>query len=116
MPYDQFGNFIPPYNNFSQPRQTQPQQNTYAFVSGLEGAKQYSIPANQSILLMDNAQPVCYLKQTNALGQTTLKCFKLVEVKETDLVTPAQPKVEYATKADLEVLNKRLEKLEPKGE
>ena len=74
MPYDQFGNFIPPYNNFNQPRQTQP-QNTYAFVSGLEGAKQYNIPSNQSMLLMDNAQPVCYLKQANALGQTTLKCF-----------------------------------------
>lgn len=111
MPYDQFGNFIPPYN---QPRQ--PQQNVYAFVSGLEGAKQYNIPANQSILLMDNAQPVCYLKQANALGQTSLKCFKLVEVNETDLSVPTKPAVEYATKSDLEALIKRIEKLEPKGE
>ena len=114
MPYDQFGNFIPPYNNFNQPRQPQPQQNVYAFVSGLEGAKQYNIPANQSILLMDNAQPVCYLKQANALGQTSLKCFKLVEVSEADLTTPAQPKVEYATKADIKALNERIDALIPK--
>ena len=114
MPYDQFGNFNP--YNYGQPRQPQPQQNVYAFVSGLEGAKQYNIPANQSILLMDNAQPMCYLKQANALGQTSLKCFKLVEVKEADLVTPAQPTVEFATKSDLDAIIKRIEKLEPKGE
>lgn len=113
MPYDQYGNFIPPYNNYQQPKQP---QNIYAFVSGLDGAKQYNIPANQSILLMDNAQPVCYLKQANALGQTSLKCFKLVEVSEADLTTPAQPSIEYATKSDLDALIKRIEKLEPKGE
>lgn len=115
MPYDQYGNYNP--YNFNPPRQ-QPQQpqNVYAFVSGIEGAKQYNIPANQSILLMDNAQPVCYLKQANALGQTSLKCFKLVEVNDTDIASASQPSVEYATKADLESIIKRLEKLEPKGE
>jgi hypothetical protein len=110
MPYDQFGNFIPPYNNFNQPKP----QNTYAFVNGLDGAKQYNIPVNQSMLLMDNTQAVCYLKQANALGQTSLKCFKLVEVNEADLTVPAQPKVEYATKDDIKALNERLERLEPK--
>jgi len=108
MPYDQYGNFIAPYN---QPRQ---QQNVYSFVSGIEGAKQYNIPANQSILLMDNAQAVCYLKQANALGQTSLKCFKLVEVNEDELTVPAKPAVEYATKNDLEALIRRIEALEPK--
>jgi len=112
MPYDQFGNFIPPYN---QPRVPQP-QNTYAFVNGLDGARAYNVPINQSILLMDNAQPVCYLKQANALGQTSLKCFKLVEVKEDDLSKPAQPKVDYATKDDLNAIIKRIEALEPKKE
>ena len=110
MPYDHFGNFIPPYNQQRQPT------NTYAFVSGLDGAKQYNMQANQSILLMDNAQPVCYLKQTNALGQTSLRCFKLVEVDEKDLIAPTQPHIEDATKADLDAIIKRLEKLEPKGE
>jgi hypothetical protein len=99
---------------YQQQRQAQPQMNTYAFVSGLEGAKQYNIPANQSILLMDNAQPVCYLKQANALGQTSLKCFKLIEVSEADLTTPAQPKVEYATKEDIKALNSRIDALIPK--
>jgi len=125
MPYDQFGNFNP--YNYGQPRQQQPQQNVYAFVSGLEGAKQYTIPANQSILLMDNAQPVCYLKQANALGQTSLKCFKLVEVSEDKLVTNGTQNSEVTISLDkneefvtlkntVNSLIKRIEKLEPKGE
>lgn len=111
MSYDPYN----PYNPYSYNAPRQP-QNTYVFVSGLDGAKQYPIQANQSMLLMDNAQPVCYLKQANAMGQTTLKCFKLVEVNESDLVTPTQPKVEYATKADIDALNKRIDELKPKGE
>ena len=110
MSYDPYN----PYNPYPYNPPRPPQQNTYAFVSGLEGAKQYPIPVNQSMLLMDNAQPVCYLKQANAMGQATLKCFKLVEVSESDLTTPAQPKVEYATKSDIEALNSRIDALIPK--
>ena len=112
MAYDP--NFPFGYTPYYQQQRQQPQANTYAFVSGLEGAKQYSVLANQSILLMDNAQPVCYLKQANALGQTSLKCFKLVEVSEADLATPTQPKVEYATKEDIKALNSRIDELIPK--
>lgn len=97
-------------------QQQKAQTNTYAFVNGLEGAKTFVLPPNQSMLLMDSEQSVCYLKQTNALGQTSLKCFKLVETNEADLKVPAQAPVEYATKADIEALIKRVEKLEPKGE
>ena len=111
---------------FNQPRQPQP-QNTYAFVSGLEGARQYNVPANQSILLMDNAQPVCYLKQANALGQTSLKCFKLIEVTEDKLMTNGKQSQDLSISLDknedfvnlkntVNELSKRIEKLEPKKE
>ena len=118
MPYDQFGNFTPYPQPGYGPRPTQP-QNTYAFVNGLEGAKSYMVPANQTVLLMDSEQPVCYMKTANALGQGSLRYFKLTEVSEADVrspITPVPPKGGYVTKEDFEALIKRVEKLEPKEE
>lgn len=114
MPFDQYGNYTP----YPQPNYPQRQPgNTYAFVNGLEGAKSYQVPVNQSLLLMDSDQPVCYMKTANALGQATLRCFKLVEVKEEELKAPTPqptPNVDYATKEDLKSILDRLEKLETK--
>lgn len=101
-----------PYYQQQQLRQ-QAQQNTYAFVSGLDGAKSFPLPTNQSMLLMDSEQSVCYLKQVNALGQMTLKCFKLVEINENDIKNQnVAQNVDYATKSDFQEVLKRLEKLE----
>ena len=102
MSYDPYG---------YQPRQ----QNVYVFVNGLEGAKSYIVPANQTVLLMDSEQPVCYMKTANALGQGTLRYFKLTEVEEKDIRQPQS--TDTVTKADIEALVKRIEALEkPKGE
>lgn len=113
MPYDNFGNYVP-YQLYPQ---RQP-QNIYAFVNGLEGAKSYNVPANQTILLMDSDQPVCYMKTSNALGQATLRYFKLTEVGENDVRTPTTPVQNntstYVTKNEFDELVKRLERLEPK--
>lgn len=117
MPYDNFGNYVP-FNPYPQPQPayaSKQAQNVYAFVNGLEGAKSYIVPANQTVLLMDSEQPVCYMKTANALGQGTLRYFKLTEVSEADIRSvsqPAQPKVDYATKEDIAGIIKRLEKLE----
>lgn len=124
MPYDNFGNFTPYPTNYNQPsgyapRQPQQPQNVYAFVNGLEGAKSYIVPANQTVLLMDSEQPVCYMKTANALGQGTLRYFKLTEVSESDVRTPVvqpMPQESFVTKDEFEALVKRIEKLEPKGE
>lgn len=107
MPYDQFGNFVP-YQQ-PQPRQA---QNVYAFVNGLEGAKSYQVPANQTVLLMDSEQPVCYMKTANALGQGTLRYFKLTEVSEDECRTKVAPNADYATKTDIAEIIKRLDALE----
>lgn len=117
MAYDQFGNYTPyPQPNYQRPLQP---QNVYAFVNGLEGAKSYIVPANQTVLLMDSEQPVCYMKTANALGQGTLRYFKLTEVSESDVRTPISlntPQNNFVTKDEFNDLVKRIEKLEPKGE
>ena len=83
MPYEPYG-----YNPYQYQTPTQPQMNQYAFVNGVEGAKSFIVKPNQTILLMDSEQPICYMKQSNGFGQSSLRYFKLVEVKEEELKQP----------------------------
>lgn len=113
-------------NNYSIPGAQQPQQNVYAFVNGVEGAKSYQVQPNQTVLLMDSEQPVCYMKTANALGQGVLRYFKLSEVTEADLRANASTinqsvaldkNEEFVSlKKQVEELTSRISKLEPKGE
>lgn len=82
-----FGGYPYRQPNFYQPQAQlqQPQLNTYAFVNGLEGAKAFQVQPNQTMMLMDSDQPIVYMKQANAMGQSTLRYFKLTEVNEADL-------------------------------
>ena len=109
-----------PYNPYQNQMRQQPQTSIYAFVNGLDGAKNYPVASNQSMLLMDSEQSVCYLKSVNALGQMSLKCFKLVEISENDAKPTKEEKValngDFATKEDIKAILDRLEKLEPKKE
>jgi hypothetical protein len=77
-------------------------KNEYAYVNGLEGAKNYQIGPNQTVLLIDSDNPFIYMKCSNPLGQTTLRYFKIEEVKE------PKNKTDYVTRADLEELIKEL--------
>lgn len=116
----------PNYNNFNNNNgmnnqmQQQPQANNYYYVNGLIGAKSFQLQPNQTVMLMDSDSPMCYMKQTNGIGQATLRYFKLVEVTEEDLKASSrvavQPNVEYALKSDLEALNKKMDELSNKFE
>lgn len=114
-PYNPYGPYAPQPNyggGFQQPQQ--PQQ-TYAFVNGVEGAKSYPMQPNQTVMLMDSEQPVCYMKQSNGMGQATLKYYRLVETSEQELRgSAAKPSVDYVTKAEFEALSKQVAELLPK--
>ena len=88
-------------------QQQKAQTNTYAFVNGVEGAKSFIVQPNQTILLMDSDAPICYMKQSNGLGQASLRYFKLVEVKEEDLKKPQNDDM-ADFKARLEAIEKKL--------
>lgn len=138
--YNQYGNY--PYGNIYQPygvnqnyqnnygsqmqqpqmfqqQNQQPQMNQYAFVNGLEGAKSFQVPPNQTILLMDSDSPLCYMKSSNSVGQSTLRYFKLTEVSESELKgnnSQPQQSQDYVLKADFDILSKRLDELSKKIE
>lgn len=107
-------------NNMMPNQMQQPQANNYFYVNGIIGAKSFQMQPNQTVMLMDSDSPMCYMKQTNSMGQATLRYFKLVEVTEDDLKTAqtpgVQPNVEYALKSDLEALNKKLNEISSKFE
>lgn len=91
----------------------QPQMNQYAFVNGIEGAKSFQLQPNQNIMLMDSDNPICYMKQSNDIGQSTLRYFKLVEVSEQELrnANQVQQNQDYVLKSDFDALVKRIDEL-----
>lgn len=117
-PYDPYNNPYAPRpsfgfgNQYNQPQpQPQPQANTYAFVNGIEGAKSFPMGPNQTVMLMDSDNPIAYMKQSNAMGQASIKYFKLVETSEAELKGSAKPAVEYVSRSDFDALRKQVEEL-----
>lgn len=103
-------NQFPNYNHYTQ-------TNTYAIVNGFEGAKNYPIGINQSILLMDSSNPIVYKKSTNVLGQYSIECFKLVQINPQEFVTnndTVSPPKDYVSKTEFEELVKKLDALTKK--
>ena len=96
--YQPYG--APNYNYGQSFQQPQQQSNTYAFVNGIEGAKAYPMYPNQTVMLMDNDNPIAYMKQSNGMGQATIKYFRLVETTEAELKGSPKPSVEYVTKEE----------------
>lgn len=123
MPFDNYGNYIPypiyPNNNYLQQNQVNKQpigQNTYAFVNGLEGAKSFIVQPNQTVLLMDSEQPICYMKTANSIGQSSLRYFKLTETSENEIRglsnKDTQPTTDYVSRNEFDNLIERIKKLE----
>lgn len=114
------GNMMPNQNQQMQ----QPQMTQCFWVNGTEGAKAFQMQPNQTIMLMDSENPVVYMKQTNGMGQATLKYYKLTEVSEQDVrnqnTQPQSQNIksneEYVLKSDFEVLSKRLDDLSKRFE
>lgn len=92
----------------------QPQQfKQYAFVNGIEGAKAFQMPSNQTMLLMDSDKPIVFMKTTDNIGKASLRYFNLTEINEAEAIKQYQPKPapEYALKSDINALNEKIDKL-----
>lgn len=116
--YNPYGNLYQNNNqNFQQNNQQmqQTQANNYYYVNGVIGAKSFQMQPNQTVMLMDSDNPVCFMKQSNGMGQSTLRYFKLVEVNENDLTDNNEKKQnntnEYVLKSDFDVLSKKVDDL-----
>lgn len=79
--------------------------NSYCYVNGIEGARQYQMMPNQTMLLMDSENPMFYLKTSNHMGQTTLRAFKFEEITIQEKYATAESVKELSTKIE-ELLKK----------
>lgn len=105
-------NSIPYPNNNYQQQKTSQQPTQYYWVNNIEGAKSFQMPPNQMAMLMDSENPIVYMKQTNSMGQATLKYFKLTEISEQEVRNQnSQTDTEYVLKSDFDALSKKVEDL-----
>lgn len=101
------------YNNAYGYNPYQQQYKQYAFVNGIEGAKAFQMPTNQTMLLMDSDKPIVFMKTTDNLGKANIRYFNLIEISEADTIKQYQPQPmpEYALKSDIDALNEKIDKL-----
>ncbi len=88
------------------------QYKQYTFVNGIEGAKSFQMPPNQSMLLMDADNPICYMKTSDPMGKCSLRYFQLTEMDENaarNLLQPNNQESIYASKEDIDAINKKLD-------
>lgn len=72
-------------------------------VHGDAGATQYPLPPNSDVILMDDSNPIIYLKTTDAAGYGTVSKWAIQEIKD-----PGP--------ADFNALTNRMSQLETKME
>lgn len=81
--------------------------NPLIWVQGEAGAKSYLVGPGQTVALWDSEESVIYLKSADASGMPSMKVLDYT-------IRGGQPineNVEYATKADLDELRKKIEAL-----
>ena len=83
--------------NSLQPQQAQRYEITK--VNGRNGAGAFPMPANSEILLLDETQPIVWLKQTDGAGYPTITPYQ---------ITPYQTQLE----PDFNSLDERIKRLE----
>lgn len=74
-----------PYQqNFNQPQSNQMFQNTQQVikVNGRNGAEAYQMPANSSVLLLDESAPIVWLATTDGAGYKSLSAYDITPHKE----------------------------------
>ena len=106
--------YLPNYGQM-QPQQPQPtpQQNVnWIYVNGIQGAREHIVQPGQTAWLMDNNDPIIYVKAVDAVGTSSLRAFQLVEVApEQPAQTPTQPAEQYATREEVAAISKRLDQV-----
>lgn len=58
-------------------------------VNGENGAKAFYLPPNSSVLLLDESQPIIWLKMTDGAGYPTIKAYNIIPIEtqtQTDVI------------------------------
>lgn len=94
-------------NQLEQMRQYRPQtQNVnWIQVAGIEGARNQIVQPSNTAWMMDNNNPVFYVKSVDAMGSATMKAFRFTEIP---LEVQTVGNSEYVTREEFNSLLERL--------
>lgn len=82
-------------------------------VSGYQGAKDHIVQPNTTAWMMDNNEPVFYVKSADNLGTTTFKAYRFEEISEPGQTVSA-PQIDmsqYVHRDEFESLKAQIDKL-----
>lgn len=82
-------------------------------VSGYQGAKDHIVQPNTTAWMMDNNEPVFYVKSADNLGTTTFKAYRFEEIAEPGqtVSTPQIDMSKYVQRDEFESLKEQIDKL-----
>lgn len=107
-------NYAPPMPQMQQNQPQTPAANvTWIYVNGWDGARNQIVQPGQTAWMMDNNDPVIYIKAVDNMGSANLRAFKLAEIDQQSAAnqTPAEGQ-KYAMAADMTMANERIGRLE----
>ena len=113
MAYPIFPATYQPYNNYYQPLNLQPQQqtiqnqNSIIWVSGLAEAQSYPVAPNCAVALWEQSGKIIFLKSADATGKPSLRIYDLVERTEALQIKQESQEYKYtdfALKRDLDTI------------
>lgn len=82
---------------------------TWIYVNGLEGARNQIVQPGQTAWMMDNNDPVIYIKAVDNMGSATLRSFQLSEIGQREAQAGD---AKYASAEALAAAQERIGRLE----
>ena len=97
--------------------QTPPVQSSnvnWIYVNGYDGAKANIVQPGQTAWMMDNNDPIFYVKSVDTMGSATLKSFGFSEINPVNSTpAPTAPDLSnYVQKTDMDAVVERLKAVE----
>lgn len=102
MNYPQVPNYQPTFNSSFNSTANQSQ---LIRVNGLDSAKAYPTSPNSTVALFDANEDIMYIKSTDASNFPTIRRFRFVEEKETQIPTQQYVTMEEFNQFREEILN-----------
>lgn len=103
-------NMNPPAPQQNAQAQSAPGSNvTWIYVNGMAGAREQIVQPGQTAWMMDNNEPVIFVKSVDTMGGASLRAFRLDEITAR---ANAPEGGQYASANDLSAANERIARLE----
>jgi len=109
-------NYRPPMQTM-QPPQPQPMTNvSWIYVNGLNGARDHIVQPGQTAWMMDNNDPIIYVKSVDNMGSASLRAFALQEIQpgaqaQEHAQAPQIDTSMFATREDIARVEGKVDKL-----